>query len=386
MRVCLISVEIFAWGKYGGFGRATRTIGRELVARGVEVFAVVPMRAGQQAVEDLDGIKVLGFSPRNPWAAAELFKVCSADIYHSCEPSLGSYLAMRAMPDRKHVVTCRDPRVLYDWWLEFTRPSLNRLQVAHNYLYESGPLVRKCMRRMNAVFTTAPSLIPKVERLYRLPTRPSFLPTPVAIPEHPRKADAPTVCYLARLDRRKRPELFLQLASRFPHVRFITVGSSRDPRWEAQLTARYGSARNLRMLGFVDQFSDERHARTLDKSWIVVNTATREGLPNAFLEAAAHRCAILSHVDTEGFASEFGFHVQNNDFAGGLHWLLDNDRWRELGKRAHHYVERTFSIDRAVDRHVEAYEDILAERPRLSGARRTRRRGDRPRIASGSLP
>src|SRR5690606_27640366 len=26
MRICLISVEIFAWGKYGGFGRATRTI------------------------------------------------------------------------------------------------------------------------------------------------------------------------------------------------------------------------------------------------------------------------------------------------------------------------------------------------------------------------
>jgi len=34
MRVCLISVEIFAWGKYGGFGRATRLIGRELAKRG----------------------------------------------------------------------------------------------------------------------------------------------------------------------------------------------------------------------------------------------------------------------------------------------------------------------------------------------------------------
>jgi len=27
MRICLISVEIFSWGKYGGFGRATRIIG-----------------------------------------------------------------------------------------------------------------------------------------------------------------------------------------------------------------------------------------------------------------------------------------------------------------------------------------------------------------------
>ena len=33
MKVCLISTEIFAWGKYGGFGRATRMIGGELVKR-----------------------------------------------------------------------------------------------------------------------------------------------------------------------------------------------------------------------------------------------------------------------------------------------------------------------------------------------------------------
>jgi len=33
MRVCFICVEIFAWGKYGGFGRATRTFGRELAKK-----------------------------------------------------------------------------------------------------------------------------------------------------------------------------------------------------------------------------------------------------------------------------------------------------------------------------------------------------------------
>ena len=47
MRICLICVEIFAWGKYGGFGRATRMLGRELVRRGMSVDAVVPRRKGQ---------------------------------------------------------------------------------------------------------------------------------------------------------------------------------------------------------------------------------------------------------------------------------------------------------------------------------------------------
>jgi len=63
MKICLISVEIFAWGKYGGFGRATRTIGRELAKRGVDVCAVVPLRKGQKPVENLDGITVYGFPP-----------------------------------------------------------------------------------------------------------------------------------------------------------------------------------------------------------------------------------------------------------------------------------------------------------------------------------
>ena len=48
MKICLICVEIFAWGKFGGFGRATRIIGRELVKKGFEVTAIVPLRKGQK--------------------------------------------------------------------------------------------------------------------------------------------------------------------------------------------------------------------------------------------------------------------------------------------------------------------------------------------------
>ena len=107
MRICLISVEIFAWGKYGGFGRATRTIGRELVERGHDVYAVVPRREGQGPVEKLDGMTVLSFPPRQWLAPTQLLREADAEIYHSCEPSFGTYLAERALPDRVHVVHAR---------------------------------------------------------------------------------------------------------------------------------------------------------------------------------------------------------------------------------------------------------------------------------------
>jgi len=246
MRICLISVEIFAWGKYGGFGRATRTIGRELARRGEEVLAVVPRREGQGRVEELDGMTVLGFPPAAPWRAAELLREADADIYHSCEPSLASWLAVRTMPDRRHMVTFRDPRDLRDWGMEFARPSLNRLQVLHNFFYENNPLVRRSIKKMDRVFTIGHYLVPKVERMYRPAVTPEFLPTPVAVPPAVQKAERPTVCYMARLDRRKRPTLFLDLAEKFPDVDFICVGKSRNGRYDRHLRERTATFRTWR--------------------------------------------------------------------------------------------------------------------------------------------
>lgn len=363
MKICLISVEIFSWGKYGGFGRATRTIGRELVRDGHQVFAVVPRRPGQREVENLDGITVYGFSPWNPWSAGKWLKRADAEIYHSCEPSFATYLALRSMPDRRHMVTFRDPRDSRDWWLEFQRPSLNRLQVVHNYLYENNLLVRKCIRRLDAVYTIAEYLIPKVQKMYRLQCPPQFLPTPVTVPPRVEPASRPTVCYMARLDRRKRPELALELARRFPHVDFIFAGKSRNLAWEKSLRQRYGRLPNVTMTGFIDQFSSAHHSELLGRSWIMINTATREALPNSFLEAAAHQCAILSAVDPDGFASRFGYHARADDFAEGLAYLLENDRWRAKGEAARQHILNTFAMERAMARHLEAYRSLLDRIP-----------------------
>jgi glycosyltransferase involved in cell wall biosynthesis len=360
MRVCLISVEIFAWGKHGGFGKAARTIGRELAARGHEVCAVVPKRGGQRPEEMLDGIRVLGFSPRAPWSAKGLLRDVDADIYHSCEPSFATWLAMRARPRRKHLVTVRDPRDFNDWGTELLYPSYSRPQVVANWLYENNPLVRRSVRRADAVFAPARCLAPKIRAIYGLASDPPFLPTPVEVPATVRKAVTPTVCYAARLDRRKRPELFLDLASRFPGVRFVLMGKSRDAGYEAALRRRSEGLANLEWMGFVDLFGSGEHSRVLGESWVMVNCAAREGLPNAFLEAAAHGCAILGSVDPDGFASRFGYHAREDDFDKGLVWLLEGERWRALGEAGRAHVLETFELGRAVDAHEAVYGEALA--------------------------
>jgi glycosyltransferase involved in cell wall biosynthesis len=358
MRICLIAVEIFAWGKYGGFGRATRIIGRELAKRGVEVTAVVPRRGEQKPVEELDGIRVLSFKPRDLLSASRLFRQADADVYHSEEPSLGTYLAMRAMPGRKHIVTFRDPRDPEDWRTEFRLPSLNPAQVIANWLYEDNELVRQAVRRADGWYAAAGLVIPKARAKYKLSADPEFLPTPVEIPEKIEKAPTPTVCFVSRWDKRKRPELFFELAKAFPDAHFVAAGQSRNAEWDQYLRNTYGNLPNLEMPGFIDQFRSDELSRLLGRSWILANTAAREGLPNAFIEAAAHGCAILSAVDPDGFASRFGCQVRDDDFIAGLRALLQNDLWRGLAAQGYEYVRQTFALERAIDRHLSIYERL----------------------------
>lgn len=358
MHVCLICVEIFAWGKYGGFGRATRLIGRELAKRGVKVSAIVPRRPGQKAREELDGISVYGFTQNEIFSSGELYRWVDADVYHSEEPSLGTYLALQAAPHRKHIITFRDTRNFGDWLTEFSLPSASRGQVLLNYLYEDNFLVRKGVRRANECYAASKLLIEKARRKYRLRKDPRFLPTPVSVPKQIEKSTSPTVCFISRWDRRKRPEEFFKLARQFPGVKFIAIGASRDKKWDHYLRQKYAEIPNLQMTGFIDQFSGRGIADFLEKSWVLVNSSAREGLPNSFLEACASQCALLSSVNPDDFASNFGIWVKDGDFAGGLRELLKDDLWREQGKRGYDYVREQFEIEQAIDEHIKVYRSL----------------------------
>jgi len=353
-------MEIFAWNKYGGFGKATRIIGKELVKCGIEVSAVIPRRNGQREFEVLDGIKVFSFHKTNPFYARKLFKKCNADIYHSEEPSFGTYLAMKEMPEKIHLVTSRDTKFFNDWVREFINPSFNKIQVLANYLYEDNYFVKRSVRKANRVFCAAKFLNGKVSKKYSLKNAVEFLPTPIEVPKKEIvKSGFPTVCYLARWDKRKKPELFFQLAESFPEIKFIAIGKGRNNNYDRYLRKKYSGLKNLMMTGFINQFETDELSKILETSWILVNTATREGLPNAFLEALAHKCAILSSLNPENVTERFGYFVKNDDFKEGLIKLLDNDNWRIKGEQGQEYVKENYELSSSIKQHIKIYQNIL---------------------------
>jgi len=173
------------------------------------------------------------------------------------------------------------------------------------------------------------------------------------------KTTAPTVCFIGRWDRRKRPELFLETAARHPDKQFVAVGKSQDAEWDAQLRQRYGRLSNVELPGFLDPFTSSALSDVLERSWILMNTSYREGLPTSFLEALAHRCAILSGVDPGGITQRFGAKVVDDDYDRGLEQLLQHDAWKEKGERGYRYVKDHHDLADAIDRHLAAYATAL---------------------------
>jgi len=98
-----------------------------------------------------------------------------------------------------------------------------------------------------------------------------------------------------------------------------------------------------------------------------VNTSAREGLPNVFIEAASHHCAILSSVDPDSFASKFGYHSSHDEFEEGLRILISNDQWREKAKAGYEYVKEVFAVDKSIQLHIGNYEQLFNHTRKIGG-------------------
>ena len=242
--VCILTSQYFDWGIYGGFGSMSRKLAESLVGIGYRVSVIVPGRQGQKPVETIGGVEIQSFSPRHVLEACRIIRASRADIFHSQDPTVLTYLAQRLHPRRTHLVTSRDPRELHDWWIEFLYATpMRRLLTPFNYLTESGLFVRQAVRRADGVFCPAHFLKEKVKRLYALSTLPTLLPNLIDVPTVlPQKSERPTMTFVARWDKRKRPWIFLELARQFPDYRFVAVGqgsASAEFGFDAELRRRF---------------------------------------------------------------------------------------------------------------------------------------------------
>lgn len=359
--ICIISSIFHGFGKIGGYGAMARSLAQRLIKNGYKVSVVVPRRKGQKKITQMDGFTVYGLG-RIEMIRPSFYKKIDADLYHSQSPNLMSTAAMIAQPHKKHIITCRDPRNFKDWFIELKDATWKRrLRNIPIAIFEEGPLIKWTVKHADAVAYAACYIKDKIKCMYGLKDDPTFLPniqpTPKAVPK---KAKNPTVCFVGRLDKRKRPEIFIELAKDFPQVTFLVVGVAEEKQRQHMLEKQAKKYKNVKMLGFVDKFTQSKELYDIySKSWVMINTASREAYPLTFMEAMSRGCALISHVNPDNAPEKFGYWAEHEDFAKGLNYVLEKDRWKELGEKAHKYIMKTYEDKKSTQIHLNLYKEVL---------------------------
>lgn len=121
---------------------------------------------------------------------------------------------------------------------------------------------------------------------------------------------SPYVLFVGTLEARKRPDLFVELARRMPHIRFVMIG--KHP--AASPVQKGNLPDNVQMLGLVPK----HHVRDLLAGChALIFPSELEGLPNAVLEALAMGVPVLAQAKSS--LPELIRHGENG-------WLLDVTR------------------------------------------------------------
>ena len=176
------------------------------------------------------------------------------------------------------------------------------------------------------------------------------------------RADASgVVLWVATLRTWKRPEKFLEIAKRWPNVRFRMVGGPSSDAVDASLFERIRSLAaqlpNVEFIGFVPYAAIDQH---FNAARVFVNTSDREGFPNTFLQAWSRGVPTVSFCETGATLDgvPIGAVAQSTEAMGSAieRLMRDDILWRREGTRAKRYVTGTHSVDAA----VAAYERLFA--------------------------
>jgi len=172
-----------------------------------------------------------------------------------------------------------------------------------------------------------------------------------------------SILWVGRSAEFKRPEKFIDLAKKFPDDKFVMVcrkATETDNNCYERLCDKIRGVRNIE---FHQQVAFENIGGFFGRAKILVNTSQSEGFANTFIQAGIYARSILSlNVNPDGFLGEFSCGLScdddENKLAEGLKYMLNKQRYIELGRNARKYVEGKHDIKKIAERYKEIFTEL----------------------------
>lgn len=334
-------------------------ISRKLVEMGVSVDFIVNGWDGLGIDYTADGTRVvqsiqLPVGPKFLRALRPLLSVCrsmksvGADVYY----------ARGATPVAGHTALCCSMR-----GIPFVLGCANVTDLDGSYEQKSGAfdahLYRFAIRKASIVIVQT---MDQMELLRRNYGREGVLirnMRTVADDVDPR-SERDLVLWVGRFCKAKRPEMFVDLAARFPEQKFLMIGGPFAGETELfdEVSARAEGLTNLQLTG---QLSFSETAEYFKRALLLVNTSVVEGFPNIFLEAWSEGTPTVATFDPDGLIVKHGLGSYCQDLEGievEVRHLLSNDEARvSMGEQAIKYVRDYHDPDKIASefvRHMQA--------------------------------
>ncbi|MHA1284890.1 MAG: glycosyltransferase family 4 protein, partial [Promethearchaeota archaeon] len=171
------------------------------------------------------------------------------------------------------------------------------------------------------------------------------------------------ILWIARADRIKRPELFIELARQFPNERFTMICPISDDKhfWK---TIRE-KAIKIPNINFIEMVPFNQIEEYFEKAKIFVNTSRLEGFPNTFIQAFKNYTPVISlEVDPDNLFEKFkcGINCNGNfDYmVSKIKVLLENDNvYKEFANNAFKYVKNNHDIKKIVKEWIKVIEKLV---------------------------
>lgn len=169
------------------------------------------------------------------------------------------------------------------------------------------------------------------------------------------------VLWVARAESWKNPELFINLAKKFPQEKFTMIcpPAESNPNYFKIVKKKANEIPNLT---FIDKVPFNKIDESFAKAKVFVSTSLNEGFPNTFIQAAKNKTPIISFkVNPDKIIDKYqiGFCAEGDERQMIIllkELLKSNQLWQRLATNAYNYARQCHDIKKTVRQYQKLFE------------------------------